>query len=352
MDNNVQSNATSDAGVSLTGDDAADAILAKWADAAEQEQPSENNSEEATEAIQEEEETTQDELPFDEDEDQDPDTEEDEELEEASDDASDDDEDQTEDEQDVDSDIDVSDETEVEFVVAGETHTSTIGQLKRLAGQEKALTQKSQELARQRKEADDVTARSHVVLQKLVQDAEERAKPYAEIDMLVASKTMDATDFAQLRKEAQEAEGNLKFLKEEADAFYGELKQKQSAAQQEQAREAVKVLQEAIPEWSNALYNDIRQYAIAQGLAEAQVNTITDPTVIQLINKARLFEQGKRVATVKKKQQSKKKALRSKKAPPNAEARRQAKKQKAVAGLGKARDLDDIADIILQGWEQ
>ena len=133
--------------------------------------------------------------------------------------------------------------------------------------------------------------------------------------MLVASKTMDDADFAALRKEAQQAHDDVRFLREEADNFYGEIQQQQQAAQKEAAREAVKVLQENIPEWSNEMYNDIRGYAIAQGLPEDQVNTIVDPVVIQILNKSRLYDQGKRVATVKKKAATKKKVLRSHKRP-------------------------------------
>ncbi len=141
----------------------------------------------------------------------------------------------------------------------------------------------------------------------MLQKAEERYKPYSEVDMLVASKTMDDADFAALRKEAQQAHDDVRFLREEADNFYGEIQQRQQAAQKEAAREAVKVLQENIPEWSNEMYNDIRGYAIAQGLPPEQVNTIVDPVVIQILNKSRLYDQGKRVATVKKKAATKKK---------------------------------------------
>ena len=55
----------------------------------------------------------------------------------------------------------------------------------------------------------------------MLKKAEERYKPYSEVDMLVASKTMDDGDFAALRKEAQLAHDDVRFLKEEADNFYG-----------------------------------------------------------------------------------------------------------------------------------
>ena len=80
------------------------------------------------------------------------------------------------------------------------------------------------------------------------------------------------------------------------------------------------------------MYNDIRGYAIAQGLPEDQVNTIVDPVVIQILNKSRLYDQGKRVATVKKKAATKKKVLRSQKAPPTADTRKKVKVDKGTTG--------------------
>lgn len=194
--------------------------------------------------------------------------------------------------------------------------------------------------------------RSHVVLQRLLADAKDRAKPYEEVDMLVASRTMDTEDFAQLRKEAQEAQSHLKFIEEEADTFYRDFQQRQQAAMKDAAGEAVKVLQQEIPDWSNSLYNDIRSYAVAQGLPPEQVDTIVDPVVIQLLNKSRLYDQGKRVATVKKKTAAKKKVLRSKKAPADAQTRAAAKRDKALEDIRNSRDNEDIADAILKRWEQ
>ena len=247
----------------------------------------------------------------------------------------------------------IDDDAEVEILVDGETHRASVASLKRLFGQEQSLTRKSQAVAQQRKQAEDALQKTDAVLQAMLQKAEERYKPYSEVDMLVASKTMDDADFAALRKEAQQAHDDVRFLREEADNFYGEIQQRQEAAQKEAAREAVKVLQENIPEWSNEMYNDIRGYAIAQGLPEDQVNTIVDPVVIQILNKSRLYDQGKRVATVKKKAATKKKVLRSQKAPPTADTRKKAKVDKARQALRNKRgaDLEDVASVLMARWE-
>jgi hypothetical protein len=245
----------------------------------------------------------------------------------------------------------VSDDTEVEIAIDGEVKTASIKDLKRLYGQEASLTRKSQEAAKQRKEASEAIDKSNVVLQSMLQRAQERAKPYEDVDMLVASKTMSDADFAALRKEAKAAQDEVKFLTQEADNFYRGLQQQQQTQLQEQARECIKVLQDDITDWSNNLYNDIRSYAVSQGLQQEQVDQYVDPAVIKILNKARLFDQGKKVATVKK-QAPKKRVLKSDKAPLTASAKRSRKtkelEQRVAAG---STDSDDLAALILSRWE-
>ena len=162
---------------------------------------------------------------------------------------------------------------------------------------------------------------------------------------------MSAEDFTQLRAESRQAEEDLKFLTEEADGFYGYVQQQQAQAQQEQAKECVQVLQREIPDWNNTLYNDIRQYAITNGLPEQAVNQYADPNVIMLLNKARMFDQTTKVATVKKAKAAKK-VLRTKKAPPTKTDITRERQRKNVERLRSANnDLDNIADVIMSNWE-
>lgn len=329
----------------LNLDDAEDAILARWEDA-EETQPSENEVEEAASETEEQEtliSEDEEEEPTDELEEVEDDPEEDEEPE--------DEDNETEDEAEDDVAV-IDDDAEVEYLVDGETRRASIKSLKRLAGQEASLTRKSQEVATKRKEADDAITKSQVVFDKLLKQARERAKPYQDVDMLVASKSMSTEDFAQLRKEAQEAFQDLQFLEEEADLYFNDLHTQQQAAMQEAAKECVKVLRDEIPEWSNQMYNDIRSYAISEGLPEDQVNQYVDPVVIQILNKARLYDQGKKVATVKKKTAEKKKILRSKKSPPSEAAKKATATAKQREMLRQSRDVDDVADVLLSRWEQ
>lgn len=317
---------------------ASDALLKRWEDASE---PSDQATEEATATADEEteeleqEQEIQEEVELDDDDEEiDPDELQDTEEEEA--------------EEEVE---ELSDDTLVELIIDGESKQASIKDLKRLYGQEASLTRKSQEVAAQRKQAEDNIGKTSAILQRLVEQAEQRYKPYSEVDMLLASKSMEDADFAQLRKEAQEAADNLKFVKEEADAFYKDIQTQQQQQLQEAASNAVKVLQEQIPDWNNQLYDDIRAYAVGQGLAQAEVDNYVDPVVISILNKARLYDQAKQVTTTKKKRVAKK-VLKSKKAPAN-DAQIKAKRMRdAKARLQeRGNDIDDIADILLQRWE-
>jgi len=329
--NNVQlDTSNTEEQLPLSVDDAADAILARWEQKdADESKPSEPDETEATTDIEE----TDDVQEFDEA---------DEDLE----------EDEGDDEADEEEATILPDDAEVEIVVDGKTKTVSVSSLKRLYGQEASLTQKSQRVAEQRKVLDDAVGKNHLAFQTMLEKANERYKPYAEIDMLVAAKAMETEDFAALRKEAEEAHNDLKFLTEEADAFYTDLKNQQKTQLQEAAKECVRVLEKEVPDWNNKLYNDIRAFAVQQGLPEEEVNQYVDPKVIMLLNKARLYDAGKKVATKKKKAATTKKTLRSRKAPESDKQRKQTKAADAKARLKNGgNDFEDIAEALLSRWE-
>lgn len=235
----------------------------------------------------------------------------------------------------------------VEIKVGEEQHQVSVKDLKRLYGQEKSLTQKSQELSSQRKQADEVLQRSSVVLDKMLQRAQERFKPFAEVDMLLASKTMTDEEFAQLRQEYATAEADLRFLQEEADAHFRSIQDERQTQIRDAARECVRVLRDDIPEWDDSLYAEIRHYAVSQGLQESEVNQYVDPAVIKILNKARLFDQGKQVATTKRKS-AKKKVLRSQKTPQQAPKPTNEEVSQRLRGAG---NLDEMAEAIMSGWK-
>ena len=341
--------------LALDIDDAADAILGRWDDG---ETLSEVEVEDATSEDLAETEVDEDDEIEDEEDDQDElDLEDPDEDDTVDEDEDQDVEDDADEEEDDDEHTVASDDQIVDISVNGESKLVSVKDLKRLYGQEASLTKKSQDLATQRKQSEEQLAQTQMSYQKLLERAEARYKPYADIDMLVASREMDAETFSQLRQDAKQAEDDLKFLQEESGQLVSQAQQQHQEATREAAAECVKVLQEQLPDWGNELYADIRDYAVKSGLPKDQVDQYTDPQVIMLINKARLYDQSKESANSKKakaklkKSKSGKKVLSSKKAPPSKKSIQKAKQQKQMDSLSSAKDLDDIADALMSRWE-
>ena len=318
--------------------DVEDAILKRW-EAVDEDQPAESSDEATSEEVTEtddEDEIEEVETPDDEETEEDP-------VEEA------DDEDDTEES------LELTDDSMVEIAVDGETKQASLKDLKRLYGQEASLTKKSQETAARRKEADEALERTSLHYNKMLDRAEKQWDPYSKVDMLLAAKQMSDDDFAQLRNEARVAEENLKFLKEESNSFYDGYKQDQAKQQQMQAQECIKTLSADVPDWSNELYNSIRTYAVSQGFQSDQVDQYVDPSVIKILNKARLYDQSKKTAATKRVAKPPVKVLRSKKAPASSQ---DAKQQKTAAAIKRMQEgsqlsgnLDDIAEVLMSRWE-
>ena len=353
-DNNVQ-NVNSEP-QNLDVDEAAEAILGRWDDG----ETLSEVDEDATSEDLNETEVTEDGLDNE-------DTEEDDEGDDNLDDPDDtdelDDEDGETDDEDEDDEEDeeplaASDDQIVDINVNGESKQVSVKDLKRLYGQEASLTKKSQDLANQRKQSDESLAQTQLSYQKLLERAEARFKPYADIDMLVASRQMDPDTFAQLRQDAKQAQEDLTFLQEESNTLVSQQQQQFAEQSKEAAANCVKVLQEQLPDWGNELYSDIRNYAVKSGLPQEQVDQYTDPQVIMLINKARLYDQSKQSAKSKKakakltkSKSGKTKVLSSRKAPVSKEASAERKRQAAIKNLHGHSDLDDIAAALMSGWK-
>lgn len=242
----------------------------------------------------------------------------------------------------------LDDDAVVEVKVGDEVIKASVKELKRLYGQEAALTKKSQQLAAKRKEVEQDSLKTAAILDKMYKKAEERWKPYSEIDMILASKQLDAEQFTALRQEAQAAWEDFRFVSEEANAFIKEAQAKQQEQLKAAAAESVKVLKQAIPNWNTNLYDSIREYAINQGMPSEMVNTLVDPIAIQIIHKARLYDEGKKIAT-KKKVSAPKKVIKSTKAsdPKAMSVNKQADSKQKLQRTG---DLDDAADLFLSRW--
>lgn len=244
----------------------------------------------------------------------------------------------------------LDDDAEVEIKVDDTVKKVSVKELKRLWGQEAALTRKSQEVAAKRKEVEQTETKLAASLDKLYQKAASKWEPYSKIDMLVASKQLDADQFATLRQEAQAAYEEFRFVSEEANAFVQQTEQARQDQLKVAATEAIKVLKEVIPTWNSGLYDNIREYAISKGMSAEVINNLVDPVAIQLIHKARLYDESKKVVTKKKvitptKVVKSTKSVSSKDYSPN----RTSELAQKARSTG---DMDDVANLFMSRWQE
>lgn len=256
--------------------------------------------------------------------------------------------------------VEVKDEHRFKVTVDGEEREFSLGQLKRLAGQEAALTRKSQEVAETRKALDNQNAALLARSAKALERARAKYEPLSKIDLLAASKDPNVTqeELVAARNAIQTAYDEVRFFEADMTETIKEVQGAQRASLMEEAKEAIKVLsdpEKGIEGWNESLYGEIRSFAQEQGLPAEVVNTIVSPAAIKLLNMARLYAKGK--TKVQSDKSDKKKApKRIVKGTATAEATKKvtktAKGQEPMKRLQQSGSTDDAADAFEARWAQ
>lgn len=321
--------------------DPTNAFLEKWKDA-DEDQP----SDETTEGAEDDDNETPEEVEPSKETDEEETNDDDEVLEDP------DEADATEEEPDASKATKVADDDAEVLIKVGEQEQKvSVKELKRLFGQEAALTRKSQETAEERKIVEAEKARYSTALETMQKRAEDKYRPYSQIDFLVASKQLDAEEFEALRKEATAAYEDYKFYTEELKTHKATTEQETHKEYMEKAQKAIQVLsdpEKGIPNWSQDLYNDIRTFAVeTNGMDINEVNKITDPAIIKMMWQAMRYARAKKVST-KKIAAAPKKVVKAS-APAETKATK-GKDSKAFAALRETGSRDAAVDALTARW--
>jgi hypothetical protein len=254
--------------------------------------------------------------------------------------------------------VEVKDEHKFKVTVDGEEREFSLGQLKRLAGQEAALTRKSQEVAKTRTTLDEQSAAYLARQTKLLERARSRYEPLSKIDLLAASKDPNVTqeELIAARNTIQAAYEEVQFLEQDLGAFTADIQKAQAEELRAQAQEAIKVLsdpEKGIEGFNQPLYQEICSFAVEAGLPAEMVNNLVNPAAIKLLNMARMFAKGK--TQVQSAKPDKKKApKRIVKGTASAEGTKTVKKSAKAAEpmkrLQKSGSTDDAADAFMARW--
>lgn len=274
---------------------------------------------------------------------------------EDSDDATDESNEAPSDQSDADDDSDdapeATDDHKVSVTVDGETKTVSVKELKRLFGQEAALTRKSQEVANARKAAEQDGERFIVATQRLIEKAQARFAPFENIDWLVAQQRLTPDEFSALRTEAREAYEEIQFLNNETESVLSQVQTVKQAERAEAAKEAIKVLERDIPGWNREVYSKVCNYAVENGMEANVVSNIIEPSALKLLHKAMRFDELKAKAKQKKTvaKGSPKRVVKSSNQPTGRIGKNNTGND-ALVQLRRSGSRDDAANAFLARW--
>lgn len=251
--------------------------------------------------------------------------------------------------------VEVTDDTLVEVVVNGETDQVSIKDLRRLAGQEKALTRKSMAVAA---EARKVQAREEFAetrLKAVSERVNKRAEQYANIDFVALAQSGQYTpeQIEGFRQEAKDAEAEAAFVNQELEQFYKEKQESRQAELVEKGKASLEQFEDIgspyyIEDFKDR-YQDLSQHAVSLGISEETILTTPDPWFWKLLDDS--LRRGSAKETLKtasspkkdpkakklKKPSSSKTVLKSRKANRNEQRGRaeDKRKQEALKNLQK-----------------
>lgn len=205
----------------------------------------------------------------------------------------------------------ISDDDVVQVGVGDEVIEYKVGELKRLAGQQAALTRKSQEVASLRQQAEAHAQRAVISLQKQIEKAKTWRDATAEWDLLTISRNPAVSDeeIRSYRRAQEQAEADLRFFTGELDEL---VKTDQAARQQarqqhiaQQAPVARSILTDPgnplhIPSFDKA-YPAVMEYAVRLGMTQRDVEEEVNPLAISVLWKAMKYDAGKAALTTKAK---------------------------------------------------
>jgi hypothetical protein len=226
--------------------------------------------------------------------------------------------------------------------------------LKRLYGQEAALTRKGQEVAEQRKAVEQeqqvYVARTQQMLQRATAKAEQfRQIPWMDLarDPNVPKEQLDT-----LQAMAQQAFQEEAYLQQESNALVQHINQTAQTSLAKQAAETVKVLSDPtspahIDGWNQQLYGDMLKFATDMGVPARIANQIVDAPTLKLLHMAMQFHKGAQKVTTVKTNKTPKKIVKTSSAPQTTTSTKASKVKTTMAKLARSGSEEDAVNAFM-----
>lgn len=250
--------------------------------------------------------------------------------------------------------VELSDDLEIEHPVNGEVKKFTLAHLKKLAGQDAALTQRSMELAETKKRADETVTTYAASLNYLYEQAKAKSDQYSDQNLLLWSKDMSQEQLQALVEEARVAKTDKEFFEKEIATVSHKLQAEAAERLRHEAARSHAILtgpveQGGIEGFDQKRYEDLRGFAIQQGIPAQTVNTLTDVGAWRIIDLAYKQVRGSAALATKTAPVKPAKPGRVVKSTPTAaiQSAKPSKDKEAMRTLRATGDVDAAANVFM-----
>jgi hypothetical protein len=178
------------------------------------------------------------------------------------------------------------------------------------------LSKQGRELGEAKKALEDEKSKKLTELDQLgsalaaglYQTEAQAQQVYVELTAKIEKATAedDTYELGELTKQRTVAQRNYWEARNNREAVLTEVKKHQETNQQAQFQENVKYFNEqiinTIPDWSEAVAKELREFALEEGLPERLLNVITDPTIVKFVYDYKQLKKGVSKGSVKRKE--------------------------------------------------
>jgi len=215
-------------------------------------------------------------------------------------------------------------------------------------GREIGEARKSLEEERTQKLGEIETLAS-VIANEVYTEETEHQKKYHEISqkLTAAQKEGDTYEIGELLQEQTKSQSAYWEARNKRETLAVKVEQQKQQLQQQQFAESVKnfndTITDVIPDWDETIQKSIREFALEEGLPEALLNVVSDPSVVKFVDEFRRLKQGIKSGAKKRAKIPAKKMPAKKAKTPIKRKQDQAAMTKARAFKNDASKEDQIA---------
>ena len=251
--------------------------------------------------------------------------------------------------------LDDLEEFNVMVKIDGEETSVSINDLVKGYTTDQSLSNKGRELSEARKELEaerdeklaQLDSMGKAAANMLGGQEQVLAKQYHEMENKIAEarNNGDTYELAQLKDQQELIQKNYWQARQNREGLIKATAEQQEKVQQEQLQSQIANFQEVIPtmipDFSEDVAMEIRDFALKKGIAENLLDSVVDPNIVKFIDDYRRMEAGLSKGAAKRKAAPQKKTLPAKKAKTPQKKTQDAKTKRKVKAFSENSSADD-----------